>query len=76
MATTKDIKARAVTEQLIDEVGLQLVLDAIAVVCAEKGDHVTYNWQDSSLAQRWRNCSDVVATAAAGVGQPANALPR
>lgn len=40
-------------EALIDAVGLHSVLNAVAVTCNEKAEHVRSNWQDNVLALRW-----------------------
>lgn len=40
-------------ETLIDLHGLPFVLNMIADVCNEKGDHVLSNWQDDKLANTW-----------------------
>lgn len=40
-------------ESLIDTHGLTHVLNAIAVVCSEKAEHLRTNWQDSAAAKDW-----------------------
>lgn len=40
-------------EELVDACGLDLVLGALANICAEKADHVLTNWQDRALADAW-----------------------
>jgi hypothetical protein len=42
-------------EALVDACGLDLVLGALANICAAKSDHVLTNWQDRSLANAWMN---------------------
>lgn len=37
-----------VIEQAIDRHGLANVLDAIAVICADKADHIRTNWIDGT----------------------------
>lgn len=65
----KTTKAVAIVEQLIDEVGLQTVLDALTIVCHEKADHVQANWQDGPLASRWTSMGTDMAQVAAQAGR-------
>lgn len=65
----KTTKAVAIVEQLIDEVGLQTVLDAMAIVCNEKSEHIASNWGDKPLAGQWGNTAGDVAFLAAIAGR-------
>lgn len=65
----KTTKAVAIVEQLIDEVGLQTVLDALTIACNEKAEHVRANWQDEPLAGQWGAMGEVVAETAAIAGR-------
>lgn len=66
-ASRKRAKAEAVVEQLIDEVGLTAVLEALTAVCGEKADHVQTNWGDRLRSRRW----DAMGKACAGVAAEA-----
>lgn len=65
----KTTKAVAVVEQLIDEVGLQTVLDALTIACNEKAEHVQSNWGDRLLSRRWDAMGKTMAGVAAEAGQ-------
>ena len=54
-------------ETLVDKHGAQVVLQALAQVCAEKADHVNTNWQDRALAKDWEHASDRMWDASIGV---------
>jgi len=54
---------RNVLEQMIDRTSLAAVLDALALTCAEKAEHVRCNWQDDRLAKTWdRAVTKLLAT--------------
>ena len=40
-------------EMLVDENGLDNVIDALADVCGLKADHIRSNWQDLETAKAW-----------------------
>jgi len=40
-------------EQIIDRVGLKSTVEALAIVCDLKGDHLVQNWQDQTSASVW-----------------------
>ena len=40
-------------EKLIDTHGLGTVVEAIALICGEKGEHLRTNWQDAAAAKEW-----------------------
>lgn len=40
-------------EQMIDEVGLEGLLDIIGLVCSEKADHIEQSYNDFGLAESW-----------------------
>lgn len=40
-------------EALVDEIGLGTLLDHLAVVCADKADHLAVNWQDMPASKEW-----------------------
>ena len=49
-----------IVEAIIDSVGLDKLLYAIAEVCYAKGEHLKANWQDSNGAEYWiRNAKKV-----------------
>ena len=41
-------------ERLIDRVGLESVLRALAAICGEKASHIEHAWQDRRGASPWR----------------------
>lgn len=40
-------------ETLIDRVGLSTVVEALALICGEKAEHLRANWQDNAEAKVW-----------------------
>jgi hypothetical protein len=40
-------------ESLIDQVGLRNVVYALALISAEKAEHLRSNWQDDASARVW-----------------------
>lgn len=40
-------------EDLIDRATLSQVLDALADICGDKGEHLRSNWQDTIQAREW-----------------------
>lgn len=51
--TTHRQDAADALEQLIDQHGLETVLDLLADVCHEKADHLRTTWQDRNAARMW-----------------------
>jgi hypothetical protein len=49
MATKHD----AVIEDIMDEIGIPGLFEAVARIASEKQDHVQSTWQDKELARRW-----------------------
>jgi hypothetical protein len=49
-------------ETLVDNLGLDHVLDALATVCFEKAGHLESNWQDSASARLWRRAGKSIDT--------------
>jgi hypothetical protein len=41
-------------EILLDKLGVEGIMSALAEICYEKEAHVQEYWQDRSLAARWR----------------------
>lgn len=56
-----------VLESLIDSVGLSALLEDIAAICWEKGEHLRANWQDNSLAGLWDDAGKAVDKVSAKV---------
>lgn len=50
-------------ENLIDRRGIESVLHQISELCGFKADHIEHNWQDASLAKRWRTVEGAVGVA-------------
>jgi hypothetical protein len=40
-------------EALVDAHGLTNIVEALAVICAEKAEHLRANWQDKTTARAW-----------------------
>lgn len=60
--TLNAIKAAHTVQTIADELepsvdahGLSMILDALALVCSEKADHVRENWQDEATAKVWED---------------------
>ena len=49
--------ARDTLEGLVDQHGVQRVVELLSEVCGEKSNHVRDNWQDEPLARRWYRMS-------------------
>ena len=45
----------AVLESLIDQYDLARIIESLARVCFEKGEHIRSNWQDEPLAEAWES---------------------
>lgn len=50
-------RMQQILEQQIDQSTLKEVLEALAVICAEKCEHVHHNWQDDALAGLWQDAA-------------------
>jgi len=44
-------------EDMVDVIGLRMVLIQLAEVCELKADHIQTNWQDPILARQWHRCA-------------------
>lgn len=40
-------------EILVDSHGLTNVIEALALMCSAKADHILSNWQDENLSEQW-----------------------
>ena len=40
-------------EELVDQHGLDRVVEMLADICADKADHLRSNWQDDATARAW-----------------------
>jgi hypothetical protein len=40
-------------EELVDASSLSAVIEALALMCREKADHLRSNWQDKNAARTW-----------------------
>lgn len=47
-------------EQLIDRVGLSVVLKSIAEICDGKAVHLLHNWQDKAASKTWAKRSQLI----------------
>ncbi len=48
-------------ETMVDEHGLAVVLDALAMVAFEKAEHARANWQDRRTAEAWEDAGGRIA---------------
>jgi hypothetical protein len=57
-------------ESLVDgqDDGLQGVLDALALVCRAKAEHLESNWQDKAAAKWWTSAAKKIERIANTVG--------
>jgi hypothetical protein len=53
MTTAQETHAQTTLESLIDSLGLEQVLTAMATVCYDKAEHIRANWQDNATAGVW-----------------------
>ena len=44
---------RETLEALVDRCGLDHVLGGLAMICADKAEHISVKWQDLKLARLW-----------------------
>jgi hypothetical protein len=51
-------------EQFIDGSSLFAVLEMIQVICGEKAQHISSNWQDEGLSKMWTRAAKRVSEAA------------
>lgn len=51
--TNRQQRREDLLESLIDKVGLETVIQSLANVCYNKGDHIETTWQDEALATGW-----------------------
>ena len=60
---------RAGLELLVDRWGVRGVLEALAVVCGDKADHLRHNWGDGRLAAGWELDGRPIGALAADLGE-------
>ncbi len=63
-------KHDAVIEDIMDEIGINGLFEAIARIASEKQDHVQSTWQDAALARRWGKISGKFSKLAATADNP------
>lgn len=51
-------------EQLVDDYGLQIVLETLAGVCALKTEHLEENWNDARGGELWERARKRIAAMA------------
>lgn len=55
-------------ERIVDEAGLSLVLDSLALIAFEKSDHIRSCYQrDDNLVKQWRRAGDLVTKCASKI---------
>ena len=47
-------------EALVDRFSIGLILESLAVVASEKGEHLRTNWQDEGAAKCWDSVSAAI----------------
>lgn len=53
---------QAQLETLVDDYGIQNVIEQLSVVCAEKAHHLAVYWQDYRAQVQWQFYADCIAT--------------
>ena len=56
----REVRDLEAIEAIIDEKGMDGLLDVIADVCAAKAKHIFYHWQDPALSETWNRAMVVV----------------
>jgi len=56
-------------EQTVDSASVHEVLEALALVCHAKADHLASNWGDAQSAQAWARAAGHIEKAASRVEQ-------
>jgi len=51
-------------EAIIDSIGLEMTVRAVAKICDEKAAHIAENWQDASTARVWAKGGAILDVAA------------
>jgi len=54
-------------ETVIDRTSLSNVLDLLADICGDKGEHLRSNWQDENTAKVWEHAGKHIARLAASL---------
>ncbi len=54
-------------ETLIDNCGLDNLIEAISDICTGKAEHLRSNWQDDSTAKTWEQAARYMLKVAASV---------
>ena len=47
-------------EQIVDRVGLKMTIEALAIICDLKADHIISAWQDPNTAAAWQHNTKVL----------------
>ena len=53
MATLTDQDRAKLETDFVDAFGLDDLIEALALICAEKEEHLSHNWQDRESARVW-----------------------
>ena len=56
-------------EEMVNELGVDGILEMISEVCYEKAQHVRENWQDEVLAKQWDKLGSIVDSCSAKAGK-------
>lgn len=51
-------------EAIVDSMGLEATVRALAEICGEKASHIAMNWQDTTTAKVWMRGSAILDVAA------------
>lgn len=54
-------------EALMDECGVQAILEALSAICGEKADHIEQSYNDSITAKVWRTVEGEIGCASVSV---------
>lgn len=47
-------------EDFIDHAGLMNILEIIDIICQEKAEHISLNWQDNTTAKAWKQAGNAI----------------
>jgi hypothetical protein len=62
-----DEELQTALETMVDEHGLNSVVDALAMVAFKKGEHLKSNWQESQTAGAWEKAGGCIAKLASKI---------
>ena len=61
--SVRELADEQALEQLLDRVGLKMILEHLGNICEQKAEHIEVNWQEPHTAKRWREAAKHLDTA-------------